>query len=98
MIAALHRPSAPLDAFVDCFWHFPAYPVKHQRERALPTGTMELVVNLGEQPMRLFADDDDRAGQSFSDAVLCGPHSRYFVLDTSNSSPVAGIHFRRTRR
>lgn len=94
MIAALHRPSAPLDAYVDCFWHFPAYPVKHQRERALPTGTMELVVNLGEQPMRLFADDDDRAGQSFSDAVLCGPHSRYFVLDTSNSSPVAGIHFR----
>jgi hypothetical protein len=44
--------------------------------------------------MRIFKDDEDRAGQTFSESVVCGPHSRYFVLDTSRSSPAVGIHFR----
>src|SRR5262249_23663116 len=64
------------------------------RERALPTGTIELVFNLGAERMRFFKDDEDRVGQTFSESVVCGPHSRYFVLDTSRSSPAVGIHFR----
>ena len=89
-----YRPCAPLNEFVACFWHFRTYPGAHERERALPTGTMELVVNLDEGRMRIFADDEDRIGQWYDDAVVCGPHSRYFVLDTSDSRPVVGVHFR----
>ena len=55
---------------------------------------MELVVNLGGERMRVFADDDDLIGRYFDDAIVCGPHSRYFVLDTSQSRPVVGVHFR----
>ena len=55
---------------------------------------MELVVNLGEERMRIFADDEDRVGQDFDNAIFCGPHSGYFVLDTSRSRPVLGVHFR----
>lgn len=91
---SIHIPRAPLNAFVDCLWYFPAYVVEHQRERALPTGTMELVVNLGTGSMRIFRNDEDGLGQHFHDSVLCGPHSRYFVLDTSQPSPVVGVHFR----
>src|SRR5215831_14402466 len=94
MTPSFHRPSPPLNAFVECFWYFPAYVVEHRRERALPTGTMELVVNLGTGSMRIFRDDEDGLGQHFHDSVLCGPHSRYFVLDTSQPSPVVGVHFR----
>ena len=91
---SFHRPGPPLDAFVECFWYFPAYVVEHQRERALPTGTTELVLNLGRKPMRIFNDDQDVVGQHFDRSVVCGPHSSYFVLDTSESGPVVGIHFR----
>ena len=94
MIPRFHRPGAPLDAFAECFWYFPAYVVAHQRERALPTGTLELVINLGNDRMRIFRDDQDMLGQHFDDSVICGPHSRYFVLDTSQSGPAVGIHFR----
>jgi AraC-like DNA-binding protein len=55
---------------------------------------MELVVNLGEGRMRIFKDDQDVVGQHFDHSVVCGPHSRYFVLDTSRSAPAIGIHFR----
>jgi AraC-like DNA-binding protein len=89
-----HRPRPPLDAFVKCFWYFHSYSVGHDRERALPTGTTELVLNLGEAPMHIFRDDKDVVGQRFDRSVVCGPHSRYFVLGTSKSGPVVGIHFR----
>jgi AraC-like DNA-binding protein len=66
----------------------------HARERALPTGTVELVFNLGDGRMRIFADDSDAAGQTFDAAVICGPQSRYFVLDTSKPASVIGVHFK----
>lgn len=89
-----HRPRPPLDAYVECFWYFPSYRVEHDRERALPTGTTELVLNLGQEPMHIFRDDQDVVGHYFDRSVVCGPHSRYFVLDTSKSGPVVGVHFR----
>jgi AraC-like DNA-binding protein len=55
---------------------------------------MELVVNLGEERMRIFADDADWVGEDFDDAIVCGAHSGYFVIDTSRPSPVIGVHFR----
>ncbi len=53
----------------------------HAHERALPTGTVELVFNL-------------HANQQFGEAVICGPHASYFVLDTSVPSSVIGVHFK----
>ncbi len=93
MLPTFHRPGAPLNAFVECLWYLPSYIVEHQRERTLPTGTMELVFNLGVQSLRVFRDDADVLGQRFHDSVVCGPHSRYFVLDTSRKGPVIGVHF-----
>ena len=94
MVPSFHRPRPPINAFIECFWYFPAYVVKHTRERALPTGTVELVVNLGQDRMRIFKDEEDASGHHFNDVVVCGPHSRYFVLDTSQSAAAVGIHFR----
>jgi len=68
--------------------------VQHDRERALPTGTTELVFNLGAERMRIFKDELDEFGRQFKRSVVCGPHSRYFVLDTSQSTPALGAHFR----
>src|SRR5215813_791681 len=94
MLAQLHRPGPPLDALVECFWYFPSYGVQHDRERALPTGTTELVFNLGAERMRIFKHELDEFGRQFKRSVVCGPHSRYFVLDTSQSAPALGVHFR----
>ena len=52
-----------------------------KRQRALPTGGVDVVFNLGDGAMRVFADASDCVGESFERAVMHGAHSRYFVLD-----------------
>lgn len=94
MTLRTRKPAPPLDRYVDCLWSVVDEASSYERERALPTGTVELVINLGEEPMRIFRSDEDLAGASFRDAVVCGPQSGFFVLDTSRPKAVAGVHFR----
>ncbi|MEQ8786473.1 MAG: helix-turn-helix domain-containing protein [Pirellulaceae bacterium] len=83
----------PLNRFVDCLWHSEGYSPAHDLERALPTGTVEMVFRL-EQPELRIVDDDGAPLGRFGDAVVSGTHSRYFVLETRQQSSVMGVHFR----
>jgi AraC-like DNA-binding protein len=47
------RPAPPLDAFVENLWAFHDTPA-HTRERIVPAGTLELVINLAEDEIRIF--------------------------------------------
>ena len=94
MVRRLYRPVPPLDRYVDCLWYIDDPAASYPRERALPTGTAELVIDLSGNPMRVFSDDQDVEGQVVRNALVCGVHSKYFVLDTSVGTRVAGVHFR----
>jgi AraC-like DNA-binding protein len=82
MLYRRHTPAPPLSEFVELLWLFENTAPSHASERVLPTGTVELVINLG-----------DRAGDGF-DALMAGPHERFFVLDTARPISVIGAHFR----
>lgn len=85
MISHLHRPGMPLSQFVELFWYYEGVSLPHKKERLLPQGTVELVIDLR----------GSRQGfQSFPNAVVCGPHSRFFIIDTACQAEVLGIHFR----
>jgi hypothetical protein len=43
--------------FVDNFWLYEGYEPEHKTERILPTGTLELVINLRQNEL-LFYDDE----------------------------------------
>lgn len=88
----MYRPRPPLDQFVECLWYMQSDAQPYRRERALPTGTVELVINLFDSPMRVFGNDSDGQGCSFSHALICGPQNGYFVLDTSQPGCVVGVH------
>jgi len=75
----IHRPQPPLSNFVEMFWLWRGGEVPHTRERLLPTGTVELVIDLR----------DDRALP-----VVAGPHATYFEIDAAETVNVIGIHFR----
>jgi AraC-like DNA-binding protein len=79
---------------VDCLWYTDDPAPTHHRERALPTGTVEVVFSLTRERFRIFANDADQSGQQFRGSVICGPQPGYFVLDTSRGGAVAGIHFK----
>jgi len=82
MIYRRHLPRPPLSEFIEVLWLYENAHPSHRGERVLPTGTVELVINLRED-----------AGQSF-DAVVAGPHSRFFMLDSAQPVSVIGAHFR----
>jgi AraC-like DNA-binding protein len=71
------RPS--LSEFVELFWLYEGDPRPHARERVLPTGTLELVIDLRD---------------GVGGAVICGAHSQSFVLDTARQVAVLGVHFK----
>lgn len=47
-----HSPSPPLDNFVDRFW-LCTDGQSNRRERILPSGTIELVINLKDDEIRI---------------------------------------------
>jgi len=82
MIYHRHTPPPPLSEFIELLWFFENAAPSHGSERVLPTGTVELVINLRENTARSF------------DAVIAGPHSHFFVLDTSRPASLIGVHFK----
>jgi AraC-like DNA-binding protein len=92
------RPPHPaLAPYVERLWHFDDtadHRPRHARERALPTGRMDLVVRLSPQPIRVFGGVGDDTGGSFGHAVIAGARPSYHVRDTSAPSCSVGAHFR----
>jgi AraC-like DNA-binding protein len=90
----VHRPRPPLSDFVELFWFSEGTPATHAKERLLPTGTTELVINLHAESLRVYESDRPEHFDSFRGAVVCGAHSEYFVVDTAQQAWLAGIHFK----
>ncbi len=75
-------PRGALSEFVELFWLYDVYAVPHAKERLLPGATTELVIDL--RP----------AARGSAAAVVAGPRSEYFVLDTSEEASLLGVHFK----
>src|SRR6187455_2983645 len=82
MICRRYTPHKPLSDFIELLWLFEKPTPSHGTERVLPTGTVELVINFGDSRADCF------------EAVVAGPHSRFFILDTGQPSSVIGAHIR----
>jgi AraC-like DNA-binding protein len=82
MSYAARVPPPPLSRFVALLWMQDGPAPEHPRERVLPTGTVELVVSLAADDLRVFGDERD-GGAAEGGALVCGAHSRFFVIDTS---------------
>jgi AraC-like DNA-binding protein len=91
---ALRRPEGPLAGFVQVLWFYEGFARPHAKERLLPDGSMELVINLREDETRVWDRSDLTQYERMDGAVLVGPHSEYFVIDTAEQQCVMGVHFR----
>ncbi len=90
-----HIPQPPLSNFVDLFWFYDGYfPGSHKKERLMPDGSIELVINLKEDEARIYDRDNLEKYARLSGTLVCGPHSNCFVIDTDQQQSVIGIHFK----
>jgi hypothetical protein len=71
MRCSSHEPAPPLGKLIHNFWHCADAPA-HARERILPSGTIELVINLREDEIRIH-DSEQLAGyRRFPGIVVSG--------------------------
>jgi AraC-like DNA-binding protein len=93
MFYCSYTPAPPLGDFVDRFWLCSDAP-PHRRERILPSGTIELVVNLREDEIRIYDPTQPDRCTRMSGAILSGAYSRYFVIDPLQHASILGVHFK----
>lgn len=87
-------PAPPLADLIEDFWLYDDYQPRHLRERILPSGTVELVINLRENELRIY--DRTRPGtcERFPGAIVSGTYAGFFVIDTAEEASLLGVHFK----
>lgn len=93
MLWAVHTPAAPLSPFVANLWSLSDAPA-HARERIIPSGTLELVINLDEDEFRIYDSLETQRFRRFSGAIVSGAYDSFFVIDTAEHASVIGVHFK----
>ena len=91
-IFKLFKPKPPLSKFVDSFWLYEGQDPQHNTERILPTGTLELAINLRQNELRFYDADRSENCSRFSGAIVSGAQGR--ALAPSRETSMIGVHFK----
>jgi len=86
-------PHPALADAIDMLW-FASDPPRHSRARVLPSGTLELVVNLGEDEIRVRDPESPHAVQRHSGALVSGALTSAFATDPGENASLVGVHFK----
>jgi AraC-like DNA-binding protein len=91
---SIHRPRPPLSGLVEYLWALHDAPA-HARERIVPSGTIELVINLDEDELRIYDPAAARERcRRFRGALVSGCYGAPFEVDTREHASIVGVHFR----
>lgn len=89
-VHSVHVPAPPLDGLIEHFWCLSDAP-SHSRERVVPSGTIELVINLDEDEFRIHRAT---GAVHLRGAIVSGAYSRPFVVETRAHASIVGVHFK----
>jgi AraC-like DNA-binding protein len=89
-----YKPGPPLDAFVDIFWLQEGDDPGTGRERVLPSGQMQLIINLYADRLSNFTGENDECRELFPGALLSGAWSGYVTIDAAELVSVIGVSFK----
>lgn len=93
MLYLAYVPRPPLSEFVDYLWLFDGGHTP-RKERIVPSGTIELVINLRDDEIRIHNGEQSKQHKRFSGAVLSGAYSSIFVVDAMQHESMLGVHFK----
>lgn len=66
----------------------------HAKERVLPTGTMEVVINLRDDALRVYVGNNPDRLRSLGGSLVCDAHSGVFLIDTAVQAHAMGVAFK----
>jgi AraC-like DNA-binding protein len=89
------KPKPPLDNYVECLWHFgDMSPCSRLTERIVPSGALELVINLQEDEIRTYEPAESELSGRFPGSAVAGAYKRFFLVDILQHGPIMGAHFK----
>jgi AraC-like DNA-binding protein len=86
-----HIPAPPLDGFIRVLWYAQARGVAHRRERILPSGCVQVILNLARD--FLLDCPEGETDRRRPPALVVGARSAYEIVDISDMTDLIGIVF-----
>ncbi len=91
MIYLEHTPAAPLNRCIRALWYSRVTHTSHSRERVLPTGRTQVILNLSRDFLLDCAEGSPARATPAS--LIVGARSIYEIIDTSDLADLIGIVF-----
>ncbi len=93
MIYRSYMPAAPLSEFIERIWQCSDVP-SVQPVRILPTGALELVINLSEDALRTYDSLEADRSEHYAGAVVAGAYKECLLIDPMHRAAIMGVHFK----
>jgi hypothetical protein len=88
MVYLEEPPSPILRSWIRSLWYCRAPAIAHRRERVLPNGCMQIVLNLSRDYLTDCGEDGVAKGR-LAEAIIVGARARYEVVDTLDMEELA---------
>jgi AraC-like DNA-binding protein len=89
-----YKPAPPLSDFVDAIWYYEGEQTPHSKERILPDGQMQLLIDLREDRLRVYDGEQPHSFENLSGIMLSGVYSEHFVISTACQAKIMGVSFK----
>jgi hypothetical protein len=94
MLYRAYKPAPPLSDFIENFWLYEDYALTQLKHRILPSGTLELIINLRDDERRIYNAAQPQYDRRISEALVSGAYGGFFVIDPLQETSLIGVHFK----
>ena len=91
VICLEHTPAAPLNACIRSLWYAKVQNATHARERILPTGRVQVILNLDRD--FLLDCPEGQSPHRMPPSLIVSARSTFEIVDTSDMADLIGIVF-----
>jgi AraC-like DNA-binding protein len=91
MIYLQQSPAPPLRPWIQSLWYCRAPKLPHRRERVLPNGSMQIIINLHRNFLTHCVDETGATTRRIPGSIVTGARARFELVDTADMDELAGI-------
>lgn len=91
---ALHRPGPPLERHVELLTFYAGFDPQHDREKLIPDGAIQIIVDLTDRPKKLYAGETSPLAVDFSRSWISGMQQRWIVIEAQRAASMMVIRFK----
>ena len=88
---ALHVPKAPLDRHVESLTFYSGFDPQHDREKLIPDGAIQIIVDLTDTPKKLYAGETSDIAVDFRRSWISGMQQRWIVIEAQKMASMMVI-------